>query len=178
MSDRQQPHAIDSRALTGIDGLDFLLDGGLPAGPRQDDAFAIRLEGRRILVVDDDAATRELLTRVLERTGASVESAESAPLALARLTRNKPDLLIADIGMPDEDGYSLMRRIRALPGAVGAIPAIALSAYTRAEARGSAEDAGFTRFIPKPATPQDLLRAIDALLNPVQQPSRPAVDDH
>ena len=89
-----------------------------------------------------------------------------------------PDLLIADIGMPDEDGYSLMRRIRALPGAVGAIPAIALSAYTRAEARGSAEDAGFTRFIPKPATPQDLLRAIDALLNPVQQPSRSAVDDH
>jgi CheY-like chemotaxis protein len=141
-------------------------------GPRQDDAFAIRLEGRKILVVDDDAATRELLTRVLERTGATVESAESARLALARVTRSGPDLLIADIGMPDEDGYSLIRRIRALPGTVAAIPAIALSAYTRAEDRDSAEAAGFTRFIAKPATPQELLRAIDTLLNPAQPPPR------
>jgi signal transduction histidine kinase/ActR/RegA family two-component response regulator len=133
---------------------------------RQVDAFAIRFDGCKILVVDDDGATRELLTRVLERTGATVEAAESARAAMTSIGRRPPDLLIADIGMPDEDGYSLIRRIRSLPGVVRAVPAIALSAYTRAEDRGAAEEAGFTRFIAKPATPQQLLRAVEALLNP------------
>jgi signal transduction histidine kinase/CheY-like chemotaxis protein len=133
---------------------------------RHGDPFAIRFDERRILVVDDDAATRELLTKVLERTGASVETAESASAAIASIGRRIPDLLIADIGMPNEDGYSLIRRIRALQGMARSVPAIALSAYTRAEDRRAAEEAGFTRFVAKPATPQQLLRAVEALLNP------------
>jgi signal transduction histidine kinase/CheY-like chemotaxis protein len=147
----------------------------LPADRREPerpgDAFDIRLEGRKILIVDDDAATRELLTRVLERTGASVEAAESVRTAMTRIDRRPPDLVIADIGMPDEDGYSFIRRVRALSGSARAVPAIALSAYTRAEDREAAHQAGFTRFIAKPATPQQLLRSVDALLNPAGQPS-------
>ena len=66
--------------------------------------------------------------------------------------------------MPKEDGYALMRRVRALPGQVRTVPAIALSAYTRAEDREAAREAGFTRFIAKPATPQLILRTVDQLL--------------
>ena len=128
------------------------------------DAFAMRFNGQRILVVDDDAATRELLTQLFERTGASVETAGSARLALSTIARTAPNLLIADIGMPNEDGYALMRRVRRLPGQVRTVPAIALSAYTRAEDREAARDAGFTRFIAKPATPQQILRTVDELL--------------
>ncbi len=138
---------------------------------RHGDAFAIRFDDRRILVVDDDAATRELLANVLERAGASVDTAESPVGALASIDRRPPDLVIADIGMPEQDGYSLIRRIRALPGAVRNVPAIALSAYTRAEDREAAADAGFTRFVPKPATPQHLLETLDGLLNGTPRPS-------
>jgi signal transduction histidine kinase/ActR/RegA family two-component response regulator len=138
---------------------------------RHGDAFAVRFAGRRILVVDDDAATRELLSGVLERTGASVEAAASVRTALRHIHHAPPDLLIADIGMPNEDGYSLIRRVRKLAGAVRMIPAIALSAYTRAEDRDAAREAGFTRFIAKPATPQQLLMAVDALLNTKAQVS-------
>jgi signal transduction histidine kinase/CheY-like chemotaxis protein len=134
-------------------------------GSHQVDPFELRLEGRAILVVDDDSGTRELLTRLLERTGASLDSAESTRAAMAKIGRRPPDLLIADIGMPGEDGFSLIRRVRALAGPARALPAIALSAYTRAEDRDAARVAGFTEFIAKPATPQDLLRAVGALLN-------------
>jgi signal transduction histidine kinase/ActR/RegA family two-component response regulator len=135
----------------------------------QRDAFAMRFNGQRILVVDDDAATRELLTQLFERTGASVETAASARLALSTITRTPPNLLIADIGMPNEDGYALMRRVRALPGQLRTVPAIALSAYTRAEDREAARDAGFTRFIAKPATPQLILRTVDELLTSINR---------
>jgi CheY-like chemotaxis protein len=131
---------------------------------RHADAFAIRLEGRTVLVVDDDDATRELLARLIERTGAGVATASSAAAAFERIGDSPPDLIIADIGMPGEDGCSLMRRVRALPAPAGRIPAIALSAYTRAEDRELAHQAGFTTFIAKPATPQELLRALEALV--------------
>ena len=131
---------------------------------RHADAFAIRLEGRTVLVVDDDDATRELLAQLIERTGAGVATASSAAAAFERIGDSPPDLIIADIGMPGEDGCSLMRRVRALPAPAGRIPAIALSAYTRAEDREVAHQAGFTTFIAKPATPQELLRALEALV--------------
>jgi signal transduction histidine kinase/CheY-like chemotaxis protein len=145
------------------------------------DAFAMRFNGQRILVVDDDAATRELLTQLFERTGASVETAASARLALSMIVRTPPHLLIADIGMPNEDGYALMRRVRALPGQLHTVPAIALSAYTRAEDRDAARDAGFTRFIAKPATPQLILRTVDELLtttNHAASSGDTTVDEH
>jgi signal transduction histidine kinase/CheY-like chemotaxis protein len=132
------------------------------AGDRN--AFTIRLPGRQILVVDDDPGTRELLAELFDRTEAVVTTAESAAAAYDILTRTPPDLMIADIGMPGEDGNTLMRRIRALPAPAGAVPAIALSAYTRAQDRAAARAAGFTDFMGKPAPPQDLLRAVERLI--------------
>jgi CheY-like chemotaxis protein len=134
---------------------------------RQADAFAIRLDGRSVLVVDDDGATRELLSGLIGRTGAVVATAASAADALEQIKRCPPELIVADIGLPGEDGCALMRQIRELPPPAGRVPAIALSAYTRAEDRESARDAGFTTFIAKPATPQELLRALDTLANSV-----------
>ena len=130
------------------------------------DAFAVRLDGRHVLVVDDDEATRELLAGLIERAGGEVTTADSTSSALEAVRSQAPDAIIADIGLPGEDGRALLRRIRELPPPVGAAPAIALSAYTRAEDQQSALQAGFTSFIAKPATPQQLLRALDAIMNP------------
>jgi len=127
---------------------------------RAEDPFAIRLDGTHILVVDDDAATRDLLATLIGRTGASVDVAESAASAIDAIQSRTPTAIITDIGMPTEDGYSLIRRIRALPPPKRDVPAIALSAYTRAEDRDAAEDAGFAAFVAKPATPQQLLHAL------------------
>jgi signal transduction histidine kinase/ActR/RegA family two-component response regulator len=133
---------------------------------RVDDAFAIRFDGAQILVVDDDGATRDLLANMIGRTGASVDLAASAAEAIDAIRRTTPTAIIADIGMPGEDGYSLMRRVRALPGPARDVPAIALSAYTRAEDRLAARDAGFTSFVAKPATPQQILRALETVIQP------------
>jgi signal transduction histidine kinase/ActR/RegA family two-component response regulator len=138
---------------------------------RQGDAFALRLHGRNVLVVDDDEGTRELLVGLIERTGAEVATAESAAAALAEIEHNPPDLIVADIGLPGEDGCSLMRRVRGLPSLARHVPSIALSAYTRAEDRESARAAGFTTFIAKPATPRELLGALERLFTAATPPS-------
>jgi CheY-like chemotaxis protein len=116
------------------------------------------------LVVDDDEATRELLRELLGRAGAQVVTGSSAGDALEAVKRRRPHLIIADIGMPQEDGLTLMRRIRALDGNDGHIPSIALSAYTRGEDQQAARDAGFSLFMAKPASPQDILIAAQSLL--------------
>ena len=141
--------------------LDLSAGGGQS---RAGDPFEIRLPGRSILVVDDDAATRELLATLFDQAHATVETADSAPAAFAIVQSRAPELIIADIGLPGEDGYSLIRRIRALPSPAGDIPAIALSAYTRAEDRELAHAAGFDQFVGKPALPQHLLVAVNDLL--------------
>jgi signal transduction histidine kinase/CheY-like chemotaxis protein len=128
------------------------------------DPFEIRLPGRSILVVDDDATTRELLTTLFGQAHATVETADSASAAFAAVQARPPEVLIADIGLPGEDGCSLIRRIRALPSPAGDIPAIALSAYTRAEDRAAAHAAGFDQFVGKPALPQSLLLAVENAL--------------
>jgi signal transduction histidine kinase/ActR/RegA family two-component response regulator len=142
-----------------------ILEYALPH-PRVGDAeaFAIRLAGRRVLVVDDDAGTRELLGALFDNAEAQVVTADCAAAAFEAVRLSPPDVMIADIGMPGEDGNALMRRIRRLPGPSGTVPAIALSAYTRSEDRSLAFASGFTAFIGKPAAPQDLLRAVDRLL--------------
>jgi signal transduction histidine kinase/CheY-like chemotaxis protein len=134
------------------------------AQSRQPAVPATPLTDRTVLVVDDDASTRELLAQVIGREGARVETASSAAAAIDALRRQPYDVLIADIGMPGEDGNSLVRRVRALPDAVGRIPAIALSAYTRVEDREAARRAGFTTFIGKPTTPEELLHAVRSLV--------------
>jgi PAS domain S-box-containing protein len=122
-----------------------------------------RLDGLRILIVDDDADIRDLLTYTLEVCGAEVMAAASADEAIAVLTASSTpmDILISDIGMPDEDGYALLRRVRALePEHKGGIPAIALTAYARTQDRRAALLAGFQSHVAKPVEPAELIAVI------------------
>jgi len=124
------------------------------ASPLREDA----LRGTRVLVVDDDSDLRLLLRQVFDAAGAIVETADSAPAALAAFPTFKPDLLVSDIGMPEEDGYSLIRRVRALPASEGAaVPAIALTAYVSQADRAKALGAGFSVHVGKPVNPRNLL---------------------
>jgi PAS domain S-box-containing protein len=122
------------------------------------------LQGLRVLVVDDDADARELLCHVLGAQGAIVETAESANGGLDALRSFRPDVLVSDIAMPGEDGYSLVRRVRALTLAEGGgVPSIALSAFSRDEDRVSALAAGFSMHIAKPVNPAALTTAVARL---------------
>jgi CheY-like chemotaxis protein len=121
----------------------------------------VRLDGVRVLLVDDEEDTRNLLTTILTQSGALVAAAAGVAQALESLRLKKHDLLISDIEMPDEDGYSLMRRVRALDHAEnGRIPAIALTAHARAADRMLALTAGFQLHVPKPVEPAELIVAI------------------
>ena len=139
------PAATDLRALRGRAGV-------LPS-----------LDGIRVLVVDDEKDARDVIVAILEQRGARTIEAGSVEEALARL-EEKPDVLVSDIGLPDEDGYSLMRRIRALPRERGgAIPAAALTAYARTEDRMQALLAGFQIHVPKPVQPAELIAVVASL---------------
>jgi signal transduction histidine kinase/ActR/RegA family two-component response regulator len=124
----------------------------------------VSLAGRTILVVDDDASTREVVSAALERTGARVRTAASAAEAWQALHDQPPDVLLADIAMPVEDGFSLMRRVRKDAGLGERLPAIALSAFADTRFEESARAAGFSAFLGKPARPDVLVRLIDRLL--------------
>jgi CheY-like chemotaxis protein len=124
-----------------------------------------RLDGLRVLVVDDELDTRELLKVVLCQCGAEVVSAESAAEAFKIMTTAQPDLLISDIGMPDEDGYEFIRRVRALPAEQGGrVPAIALTAYARVEDRMEALRAGYQMHVPKPVELAELAAVASSLI--------------
>jgi len=122
-----------------------------------------KLNGLRILVVDDNLDMRYLLAYTLEACGAEVTAVASANAAISTLTNASPpmDILISDIGMPDEDGYALLRRVRTLdPVNGGTIPAIALTAYARSQDRTAALLAGFQSHIAKPVEPAELIAVI------------------
>ncbi|HEV7518176.1 MAG TPA: response regulator, partial [Thermoanaerobaculia bacterium] len=122
------------------------------------------LAGLRVLVVEDEEDTRELLVRALERGGAEVAGAASVAEALILLDRRLPDVLVSDIGMPGEDGYSLLRQLRARgPESGGKLPAAALTAYARSEDRLQALQAGFQTHIAKPVDPFELLGLVARL---------------
>ena len=121
------------------------------------------LYGVRVLVVDDDPDTRELLSEALRASGARVTTADSARQALGRLTADPGDVLVSDIGMPEEDGISLIRRIRSLPGELGQIPAIALTADARPEDRARVLEAGYQMYFAKPVELADLQAGLAAL---------------
>lgn len=126
------------------------------------------LEGLRIVVVDDEADARDLLDTVLTQYGAEVEICATAQETIEAIARYQPHVLISDIGMPGEDGYSLMRRLRHLPPEQGGqIPAIALTAYARAEDRIQALEAGFQQHIPKPVNPDKLAAVVSELAGKV-----------
>lgn len=122
------------------------------------------LEGLKVLVVDDEADTRELIGEVLKECGSEVIITRSAAEALEALEQHKPDILISDLGMPDEDGYSLIEKIRALPSERGGnIPAAALTAYARAEDRMRVLRSGFQFHLPKPVDSAELVTVVASL---------------
>ena len=125
---------------------------------------SLNLQGVKVLVVDDEADARALVKRLLEDRGASVRVAGSVTDALRLFTEEKPDVLVSDIGMPGEDGYALIRKVRALgPEQGGAVPAVALTAYARAEDRMKAILAGFQMHVSKPVEPAELLTMVACL---------------
>jgi signal transduction histidine kinase/CheY-like chemotaxis protein len=122
------------------------------------------LDGLRVLLVDDELETREIISTVVERTGAEVKSCTSAREALTELVEWRPDVILSDIAMPDEDGYSFINRVRSLPQNEGGnTPAAALTAYARDEDRRKALAAGYQMHIAKPIGAGQLVTMIAKL---------------
>src|SRR5205085_562856 len=118
------------------------------------------LKGVRVLVVDDAADSREVAAEILRCCGADATVAASAGEALEVVKIRPPNVILADIEMPGEDGYSLLRKVRALPCAV---PVAALTAYASEEDRANVLGAGFTTHVPKPFVPLDLAKIVARL---------------
>jgi CheY-like chemotaxis protein/two-component sensor histidine kinase len=132
------------------------------------------LDGLRVLVVDDEEDSRVLLHSVLDECHAVVTVAATAAEALDLFRRDRFDVLVSDIGMPGEDGYALVRAIRHLPAAEGGrIPALALTAYSRAEDREKALHAGFTCYAAKPIEPAQLQAIVARLAGRSGGPEAP-----
>ena len=129
--------------------------------PSEDLSFPAELEGLKVLVLDDEPDARELVQAILERGRAVVTLASSASEALEMIRAAPPDVIVSDIGMPDEDGFTFIRKLRALPREEGGrVPAVALTAYARAEDRRRALLAGFQNHAAKPVEPQELVIVI------------------
>jgi signal transduction histidine kinase/CheY-like chemotaxis protein len=127
---------------------------------------ALELSGLRVLVVDDEADARDLISIILTQSGAEVKAVATAADALHELMEWRPDVLVSDIGLPGEDGYMLIRRVRAAENKVGAlkkVPAVALTAYARGQERLQALAAGYQAHISKPAKSIDLILTIKNL---------------
>ena len=131
------------------------------------------LAGIKVLVVDDEADARELIARVLAECRAEVLTAGTAEEALAAVERVRPHVLVSDIGMPDVDGYELLRRVRALGLARGGgVPAIALTAFARSEDRTRALRAGFLVHVSKPVEPAELMATVASVVGRTGEPVR------
>jgi signal transduction histidine kinase len=122
-----------------------------------------RLSGVHVLVVDDEADALIMVRELLESAGARVTTAVSAEEALVILEKQRPDLLLTDIGMPSVDGFELIRRIRELPRSVRNMPAAALTAYAQPEDRSRALSSGFQVHLAKPIDPGELITAVESL---------------
>jgi CheY-like chemotaxis protein len=142
----------------------------LPSSPaEQESAGALlaetaRLAGLRVLVLEDEDDTRDLLIAALEGCGAEVAAAGSVAAALELIDRRLPDVVVSDIGMPGEDGYAFIRRLRERPAERGGrLPVAALTAYARAEDRTRALAAGFQTHLAKPLEPGALVQTVASL---------------
>jgi len=154
------------RGATFTVELPTLLDRPIPAvaAVPGETLTSPRLHGLTVLVVDDQEDARELMRVVLGRCGATVVAAESTAMALEALDRCLPDVILSDLEMPGEDGYSLIRKVRARsPERGGAVPAAALTAYARTEDRVHSLRAGFHRHVPKPVQPDELAEIVASL---------------
>ena len=126
---------------------------------------AVRLDGVHVLLVEDDDDSRKLLGTMLKRYGARVTSTKSAAEALRVFEGELPDVLISDIGMPDQDGYELMRKLREMPPEKGGnTPAIALTGYASRKDRERALNSGYQQHMAKPIEQADIIKAIAALV--------------
>ncbi|WP_437517842.1 ATP-binding protein [Sorangium sp. So ce1099] len=136
-------------------------------------ALERRLDGLRVLVVDDEADAGEVAGAMLRELGVEPRVARSAEEALRALVEFRPDILVSDLGMPFEDGFALMHKVRALPpDAGGGIPAVAVTAYARSEDRQRALAAGFQAYLAKPISAADLADVVSSLA--AQLPAGPA----
>jgi CheY-like chemotaxis protein len=125
---------------------------------------AVPLQGVKVLLVEDDADTREVLSLGFELAGARVESVGAAREALEAMHDRIPDVIVSDIGLPDEDGLSMMRHIRTLsPDEGGRVPAVAVTAYTLVDDKEEALRAGFQQHFRKPVETQQLLDRVAEL---------------
>lgn len=122
------------------------------------------LDGLRLLVVEDDDDTREVLALGLSLYGADVVAVSSAADAIVELEKNTPDVMLSDIGLPDEDGFALIRRVRTMPPSRGGrVPAVAVTAFTLSDDAEEATRAGFQRHFRKPVETKELFGAVAAL---------------
>jgi signal transduction histidine kinase len=134
------------------------------SSPHHDPSASQELQDVHVLVVDDDDDCRDMLAYLLTSAGARVRAASSAAQALELLTAELPDVLVSDIGMPGEDGFSLIRNVRARgPQAGGKLPAMALTAYARTEDRATALRAGFNAHVSKPFEAAEVIAVIASL---------------
>jgi CheY-like chemotaxis protein len=145
---------------TGPDSTRVSVRGGAEGTPSSSHV----LHGIKVLVVDDDVEAREVVAGILSQRGAEVFVAMSGTDALPLLRRERPHVLICDIEMPDEDGYNLLRKVRALPASEGgAVPAVALTGHARAEDSLRALNAGFQAHVAKPTHPEGLIAIVARL---------------
>ncbi len=139
------------------------------------DRFARLLGGLMVLVLDDEPDAREVVQRLLEDAGARVKTAASATEALVTLEQGLvPDIIVSDIGMPDQDGYDFMQRVRNMEGAVAAVPAAALTALARVEDRKRALMAGYQTHLAKPVDPAELVAMVASLTGRTGRTERPS----
>jgi len=150
----------------------YITDGGAevssaePEGAQSENVAPVRLDGLRVLVVDDEADARRMLEKVLVGLGARVISAASAAEALSALAHDseeRPHVLVSDIGMPDQDGYDLIREVRRRGQSAKDLPALALTAFARGEDASKATAAGFQRHLSKPVDIGEFAGALASL---------------
>jgi signal transduction histidine kinase/ActR/RegA family two-component response regulator len=163
---------VDARSEGVGRGSEFIIDLPAYSAPLQSQAAkgltspattAPRLDGVKVLLIDDDPNTLEMLSEALRTGGAQVSASESAQQALDAVRQIVPDVIVSDIAMPGEDGFWLINRIRQLPGKVGQTPAVALTALARKEDRARAIGAGFQMHLAKPVRLDDLQTVVAAL---------------
>jgi signal transduction histidine kinase/ActR/RegA family two-component response regulator len=133
--------------------------------PAKPEVTAVSLKGHSVLLLEDHADSRELLIEALRNSGANVTAFGAARDAFAALERVRPSVIVADIALPDEDGYSFIRRVRAhSAAAIQAIPAVAVTAYASQADRAEALAVGFQRHMPKPVDPAHVVQVIHELM--------------
>jgi CheY-like chemotaxis protein/anti-sigma regulatory factor (Ser/Thr protein kinase) len=155
--------------LAAADPMEVSCDGAPTPANSRSDPFLERLTGTTILLVDDDPESLQVLSVALTGIGAKVVTAGSAEHAWEIACQAAPDVIVSDISMPREDGYSLLRRLRAHAGTLGRnLPVIALTAYARPEDRKATLEAGFNAHLAKPVDPMALIQCVVSCLAPTQ----------